>query len=58
VEEACRKTIHIADRIEPNLKSSAILDRNYQAYRTLYSSLSPAIDLLQEQERNELSTAT
>ena len=58
VEEACRKTIHIADRIEPNLKSSAILDRNYQAYRTLYSSLRPAIDLLQEQERNELSTAT
>jgi xylulokinase len=46
VERACKQTIRIATRIEPNADSSKILDRNYKAYKTLYTALHPAMDII------------
>ena len=41
VAEACESTINIAARTEPDRESARILERNYNAYRRLYSALAP-----------------
>ena len=46
VDEACQKTIRVAERIEPDPPASEILNRNYEAYRMLYSALRPATDII------------
>lgn len=46
VDEACRKTIKTARKIEPDENSSAILNRNYEAYKLLYSALRPAMKII------------
>ncbi len=43
VDEACEKTIRVAETIEPNQESFEKLDRNYEAYKLLYSALRPAL---------------
>jgi len=46
VDEACTATIRTAERIEPDPRASEILDRNYEAYTSLYSALRPAMDII------------
>ncbi len=46
VDEACEKTIRVAETVEPNLESIEKLNRNYEAYRILYGALRPAMDIL------------
>lgn len=46
VEEACRKTIRVVERIEPNPAAVEILNRNYAAYQKIYSALRPITELL------------
>jgi xylulokinase len=46
VDEACAATIKVAERTVPDGDSSAALDRNYAAYRLLYSALKPAMNIL------------
>jgi xylulokinase len=48
VDDACAKTIQVAKRITPNEKSVEILNRNYRAYKMLYSALRPAIKIITE----------
>jgi xylulokinase len=48
VEEACEKTIRVAETIEPNAVSQEKLDQNYEAYRMLYSALRPALKVITE----------
>ncbi len=46
VDEACEKTIRVAETIEPNADSVEKLNRNYEAYRLLYDALCPAMEIL------------
>ena len=46
VDEACEATIKTARRIEPNPDAVKILERNYEAYKLLYSALRPATTIL------------
>lgn len=39
IDEACEKTIRVAEKIEPDSESIEILNRRYKAYRTIYPSL-------------------
>ncbi len=48
VDEACEKTIRIKERIEPNADSIEKLNRNYEAYKLLYSALRPAMKIITE----------
>ena len=48
VDEACRQTIRTRNRIAPNAKSAAILNRNYAAYQLLYAALRPAMKIITE----------
>lgn len=48
VDEACRQKIRTKERIEPNAKSAAILNRNYAAYQLLYAALRPAMKIITE----------
>ena len=48
VDEACEKTIRIKERIEPNAGSAEKLNRNYEAYKLLYSALRPAMKIITE----------
>lgn len=41
VAEACDKAVKVADRIEPDEESAAMLERNYEAYLLLYQALRP-----------------
>lgn len=41
VDEACEKAVKVVETIEPNYKSAEKLNRNYEAYRTLYAALKP-----------------
>ncbi len=43
VDEACEKTIRVADKIAPNGESVEKLNRNYAAYKLLYAALRPAM---------------
>lgn len=46
VEEACRKTIRVAERIKPDRESVEILNRNYAAYKMLYSALQTPVNII------------
>lgn len=46
VDEACEKTIRVAEKIEPNTNSVKKLNRNYEAYKLLYSALRPAMQII------------
>lgn len=46
VDEACEKTIRVIETVEPNKDSVEILNRNYEAYKMLYSALRPAMRIL------------
>ena len=46
VDEACENTIRIAETVEPNVESVKKLNRNYEAYRMLYSALCPAMKII------------
>ena len=48
VDEACEKTIRVAETVEPNADSVEVLNRNYEAYKLLYSALSSAIKIIKE----------
>ncbi len=48
IDEACEKTIKTARRVEPRKDSAANLQRNYEAYKLLYSALRPAMKLITE----------
>ena len=48
VEQACEAAIKIANRIEPVADSVHTLDRNYKAYKLLYSALRPAMDIVND----------
>lgn len=49
VDEACENTIRVAERIKPDKKSVKALNRNYEAYKLLYSALRPAMKIITEQ---------
>lgn len=53
VDEACEKTIRVAETVEPNNESVKILDRNYEAYQLLYSGLRPAMKIIAENQIGE-----
>ena len=46
VDEACEKTIRVAETVEPNSESVEILNRNYEAYKLLYKALRPALEII------------
>lgn len=48
VDEACEQTIRIAETVEPNQDSVEALNRNYEAYRLLYSALRAAMKIITE----------
>lgn len=48
VDEACERTIRVAATVAPNAASVETLDRNYQAYRSLYSALRGATDIISD----------
>ncbi len=50
VDEACEKTIRVAEKIEPNADSVKKLNRNYEAYKLLYAALRPAIKIISDKE--------
>ena len=39
VDEACRQTVHVAARIEPNRDAASIMNHRYAAFRELYPAL-------------------
>jgi xylulokinase len=43
VDEACEKTIRVAEKIAPDADSVEKLNRNYEAYKLLYAALRPAM---------------
>ena len=49
VDEACEKTIRVAERIEPDPDSAKVLDRSYEAYKMLYAALRPAMKIITDQ---------
>jgi xylulokinase len=46
VDEACSKGIRVAERVEPEPGSVEMLNRNYEAYKLLYSALRPAMQVV------------
>lgn len=46
VDAACEKTIRVIETIEPNAESVEKLNKNYEAYKLLYSALRPAMQIL------------
>jgi xylulokinase len=46
VDEACEHTIRVTKRIECDVESAKVLDRNYKAYRLLYEALRPAMKII------------
>jgi xylulokinase len=46
VDEACQKTIRVNQRIKPDNESVEKLNRNYKAYKLLYSALRPAMNIV------------
>jgi len=39
VEEACAETVRVAERVEPDQATAALMNRRYQAFRSLYPAL-------------------
>ncbi len=50
VDEACEKTIRVAQKVEPNADSVKKLNRNYEAYKLLYAALRPAMKIINEKD--------
>ncbi|MBK7709139.1 MAG: xylulokinase [Acidobacteria bacterium] len=48
VEGACENAIRVVETIEPDPESSRRLDQNYEAYRSLYSGLRQATEIITE----------
>jgi len=46
VVEACEAVVRVASRVEPDPASSAVMRRQYAAFRRLYPALKPVTDLL------------
>ena len=46
VDEACEKTIRVAETIEPNANSVEKLNRNYEVYKMIYPALRPAMNII------------
>ena len=46
VDEACRQTIRVAERTEPDPEAVEVMNRNYEAYKLLYSALRPAMKVV------------
>ena len=46
VDEACAATIRVAETVEPDRHGVEKLNRNYEAYRRLYSALQPAVSIV------------
>jgi xylulokinase len=46
IDEACDKAIRVADRIEPNDESFAILNHQYKAFQMVYSSLRSIMEII------------
>lgn len=46
VDAACAAAIKIDERIEPDTDSSEALEKNYTAYKMLYSALAPALKVM------------
>jgi len=46
VDEACKKTIRVKERIEPDPETVEVMTRNYEAYKMLYSALRPAMKVV------------
>ncbi|HEX8734607.1 MAG TPA: xylulokinase [Pyrinomonadaceae bacterium] len=46
VDEACEKTIRVKEKIEPDARSVEKLNRNYEAYKMLYSAIRPAMKII------------
>ena len=42
VDEAISKTIRVSEIVEPNLDDAAVLEKNYQRFRSLYPALKDA----------------
>lgn len=49
VDEACRKTVSVAAHIEPEKEAVEKLNRNYGAYKMLYSALRPAMRIITDE---------
>lgn len=46
VDEACERTIRVAEKIEPHADSVKRSNRNYEAYKLLYAALRPAMKII------------
>lgn len=46
VDEACAQTIRVKEIIEPDADSVEKLNRNYEAYKLLYSAVRPAMNIV------------
>ena len=46
VDEACEKTIRVAETVAPNADSLEKLNRNYEVYKMLYPALRPAMNII------------
>jgi xylulokinase len=46
VDAACEQAIEIDERIEPDAASCAQLEKNYEAYKMLYTALKPTISVI------------
>ena len=51
VDEACKQTIRVAERTEPDPEAVEVMNRNYEAYRLLYSALRPAMKVVNVADR-------
>lgn len=50
VDEACEKTIRVAEKIVPNNASVEKSNRNYEAYKLLYTALRPAMTIISDRD--------
>lgn len=46
IEEACAETIRVAEKIEPHNESIELLNRQYKAFQSVYSSLRSIMEIL------------
>ncbi|MDQ2747539.1 MAG: FGGY-family carbohydrate kinase, partial [Acidobacteriota bacterium] len=46
IDEACAKTIRVAEKIEPDAETVGILNRQYKAYQGIYPSLGSVMEIL------------
>lgn len=60
VDEACGQVIRVSERIEPDPNSAEALNKNYEAYKLLYTALKPAMNIVTgvEKDERELSAET